>query len=95
MPSEEILILEEDTDGWEAPVHQSLLEPIRIAGAPYKPAVANIGVGFILMFGMHFWYYFFVAVAVHILLVIATRRDIYLVDTLHRYFTYASYYGVH
>jgi type IV secretion system protein TrbD len=85
---------QEHAQGYEAPVHQSLTEPILLAGAPRNLAItlgtvaAAIGLGLRLWFaGLLLW------VVGHAAAAMAAKRDPHFVDVVRRHLRYPPYLG--
>ena len=78
----------------EATVHQSILEPILVWWAPYRPAFLNFFVCLAVLAQFRLWLWIPLAAAVHGVLVWAASIDQFLVDIVQRSFRYYRYYGV-
>lgn len=85
---------DDEVEGDVAEVHQSLIEPQRFVGAPYRAGLANAATAFALMFGAQFFYWGVVAVVSHVTMWLTTRKDIFALEQLREYCQYAPYYGV-
>jgi type IV secretion system protein VirB3 len=79
-------------DGFEAPVHRSLTEPILLGGAPRAIAILNGTVAAALGLGLQQWIAGLVTWAVgHSLAVLAAKRDPDLAHVLVRHLRVAGH----
>ena len=91
---DDVLIFEDEDEGYSAQVHHSLLETLRILWVPYKLGFANLMFGFVMTFGAMIWAFPVLTVVVHALLWLGTRDDIFRIDIFFRSLRYDAYYDV-
>lgn len=72
------------TDGFEVPVHQSLVDPILVGGLPRTVAFILWTTTAALVLGMHSWYILPVALVIFFILHRMTREDPYFFDVFRR-----------
>jgi type IV secretion system protein VirB3 len=65
----------EPVEGFEVPVHKSLIDPPLTAGVPRKIAVVNGTLCAALVLGLQSWYALPVCALLHVAAVTATRHD--------------------
>ncbi len=82
-------------DGFEAPVHRALTEPILLAGAPRSLAILNGTLAAAIGLGLRLW---FLGLALwligHALAVWAAKRDPHFVEVARRHVRYPSWLEV-
>ena len=79
-------------DGFEAPVHRALAEPIRLGGAPRGLAIVNGTVAAALGLGLQQWLAGLLLWAVgHTLAVVASRHDPHVAPVLARHLAQRDY----
>jgi type IV secretion system protein TrbD len=85
---------EESIEGFMAPVHRSLTEPILLAGAPRALAIINGTVSAALGLGLRLWIVGIVLWAVgHMAAVWAAKRDPDFVEVVRRHVRYPAHLG--
>lgn len=86
--------MDETALGYQAKVHQSLIQPVMFWGAPYEGAMVNAMTTFAFMFGLRMWAWALVGIIVHIALWLLARDDPQVVEIWRRYMRYRKYYYV-
>ncbi len=85
---------EKPVEGYFAPVHRSLTEPILLAGAPRAVAILNGTVSAALGLGLRLWIAGLVLwLAGHMAAVWAARRDPDFVEVARRHVRYPAHLG--
>jgi type IV secretion system protein VirB3 len=88
------IVNEKPIEGYFAPVHRSLTEPILIAGAPRAIAILNTTVSAALGLGLRLWITGLVLwVVVQVAAVWAAKRDPDFVEVVRRHVRYPSHFG--
>ena len=88
------IVNEKPIEGYFAPVHRSLTEPILIAGAPRAIAILNTTVSAALGLGLRLWIAGLVLwVVVQVAAVWAAKRDPDFVEVVRRHVRYPSHFG--
>ncbi len=83
------------TEGFEAPLHRSLTEPIFLAGAPRSVAVLNGTLAAAVGIGLHLWIPgLFLWIAGHFLAVWGAKSDPQYVEVFSRHMKHKSFLGV-
>ena len=73
-------------EGYEAPVHRALIEPILLAGAPRSLAILNGTLAGALGLGLRLWLVGLALWALgHLVAVWAARRDPFFVEVVRRH----------
>jgi type IV secretory pathway TrbD component len=81
-------------DGFEAPIHRALAEPILLGGAPRGIAIVNGTVAAALGLGLQQWIAGLVLWAVgHTLAVFAAKRDAHFAPVLARHLSQRSFWA--
>jgi type IV secretion system protein TrbD len=84
----------EQIDGFDAPVHRSLTEPILLAGAPRSVAIILGTVSAALGLGLRLWIAGLVLWVVgHMAAVWAAKRDPEFVEVVRRHVRYPAHFG--
>jgi type IV secretion system protein VirB3 len=84
----------EPVEGFIAPVHRSLTEPILLAGAPRAVAILNGTVSAALGLGLRLWIAGLVMGAIgHMAAVWAAKRDPDFVEVVRRHVRYPTLFG--
>lgn len=81
------------SDGYEIPVHRSLTEQILMGGVPRAIGIINGTLAAALGLGLQSWVALPVCVVVHVLAVIATKRDAQFFDCFKRHIHQKRYYS--
>ncbi len=82
-------------EGYEAPVHRALIEPILLAGAPRSLAILNGTLAGALGLGLRLWLVGLALWALgHLLAVWAARRDPFFVEVVRRHIRTPSHLEV-
>jgi type IV secretory pathway TrbD component len=85
---------EESIEGYIAPVHRSLTEPILLAGAPRAIAILNGTVSAAVGLGLQMWIAGIVMwVVIHVASVWAAKRDPDFVEVARRHVRYPAHFG--
>jgi type IV secretion system protein VirB3 len=80
-------------EGFEAPLHRSLTEPILLAGAPRSIAIVNGTVAAAIGLGLQMWIPGLVIWVVgHSLSVFAAKRDPHFAEVLMRHLRQKAYF---
>jgi type IV secretion system protein TrbD len=88
------IVNEKPVEGYFAPVHRSLTEPILLAGAPRAVAILNGTVSAALGLGLRLWIAGLVLWLVgHMAAVWAAKRDPDFVEVVRRHVRYPSHLG--
>jgi type IV secretion system protein TrbD len=88
------IVNEKAVEGWTAPVHRSLTEPILLAGAPRAVAILNGTVSAALGLGLRLWIAGLVLWAVvHVAAVWAAKRDPDFLEVARRHVRYPAHFG--
>jgi type IV secretion system protein VirB3 len=88
------IVNEELVEGYFAPVHRSLTEPILLAGAPRAIAILNGSVAAALGLGLRLWIAGLVVWLVgHMAAVWAAKRDPDFVEVVRRHVRYPAHFG--
>ena len=82
------------TEGFEAPLHRSLTEPIFLAGAPRSVAVLNGTLAAAVGIGLHLWVPgLLLWIAGHFLAVWGAKSDPQYVEVFSRHMKHKSFLG--
>ncbi len=82
------------TEGFEAPLHRSLTEPIFLAGAPRSVAVLNGTLAAAVGIGLHLWIPgLLLWIAGHSLAVWGAKSDPQYVEVFSRHMKHKSFLG--
>ncbi|QKC98364.1 VirB3 family type IV secretion system protein [Mesorhizobium sp. NZP2298] len=88
------LLEDEDVQGFFAPVHRALTEPILLGGAPRAVAIANGTLAGAVGLGLRLWIAGLVIWGIsHFAAVWATKRDAQFVDVVRRHLRYPAHFG--
>lgn len=80
--------------GYRLQLHNSLVTPIMIAGAPRKFAILNSTLGAALILGLHAIYLLPLFIILHIAAVFFAKKDPYFFEVLLRHLKQKKYYRV-
>lgn len=84
----------EDVQGFFAPVHRALVEPILLAGAPRAVAIAIGTLAGAVGLGLRLWIAGLLVWSVgQVAAVWATKRDAQFVDVVRRHLRYPAHFG--
>lgn len=83
-----------ENDGFEIPVHRSLTEPILLGGVPRTIAIINGTLAGAFLLGAQIWLSSPIFIVIHVLAVIATKKDSQFFDAFKRHYHHESYYNV-
>jgi type IV secretion system protein TrbD len=85
---------QEPVQGFEAPVHRALTEPILLAGAPRAVAILNGTVSAAIRLGLRLWIAGLVLWALgHMAAVWAAKQDPLFVEVVRRHVRYPAHFG--
>ncbi len=88
------VVSQEPIQGFEAPVHRALTEPILLAGAPRAVAILNGTVSAAIGLGLRLWIAGLVLWALgHMAAVWAAKRDPLFVEVVRRHVRYPAHFG--
>ena len=88
------IVSQEPIQGFEAPVHRALIEPILLAGAPRAVAILNGTVSAAIGLGLRLWIAGLVLWALgHMAAVWAAKRDPLFVEVVRRHVRYPAHFG--
>ena len=88
------IVSQEPIQGFEAPVHRALTEPILLAGAPRAVAILNGTVSAAIGLGLRLWIAGLVLWAVgHVAAVWVAKRDPLFVEVVRRHVRYPAHFG--
>lgn len=76
-----------------APIHQSLTEPILLAGVPREIAILNGTLAAALGLGLQSWFAVPLCLVIHILAVMGTKKDKQFFDCFRRSLKQKNYYS--
>lgn len=80
-------------EGFEAPIHCSLTQPIMIAGVPRELAILNGTLTAALVLGMHSPLGIPVGLVIHLVFVAVSKRDPQFFQTFRRQLRHKAYYS--
>ncbi len=80
-------------EGYEIPIHRSLTDQILLGGVPRSIAILNGSVGAALGLGAQSWFVIPICLVVHVLAMVATKKDPQFFDCLRRHTKQKSYYS--
>ena len=73
-------------ENYYAPVHQSLIVPVMLAGVPRKFAFINWTTALAVSFGLHMpWIGLPIGLVLHIIVASITKNDVFWMSVLMRY----------
>jgi type IV secretion system protein TrbD len=79
-------------EGFYAPVHRALVEPILLAGSPRAVAIVNGTLAAAIGLGLRLWIAgLLIGLAGHIAAIWATKRDSLFVDVVRRHLRYPKH----
>ena len=88
------IVSQEPIQGFEAPVHRALTEPILLAGAPRAVAILNGTVSAAIGLGLRLWIAGLLLWALgHMAAVWAAKRDPLFVEVVRRHVRYPAHLG--
>lgn len=79
-------------DGYEIPIHRSLMEPVLIAGVPREVAIINLTLAGIFVVALHLIYTSLFFLILHVILAHLTKKDDQFFEALLRHFDRKGYY---
>lgn len=82
------------TAGFRIKLHNSLVTPLLIAGAPRKFAILNSTIGAAMVLGLHAIYTLPLFVITHLVAVFLAKRDPNFFDVLLRHIKQKKYYRI-
>lgn len=82
------------TPGFRLKLHNSLVTPILLGGAPRQFAILNGTFGAALIFGLHAFYLLPLFVIFHVVAVLLAKKDPYFFDVVLRHIRQKKYYRV-
>lgn len=82
------------TPGFRLKLHNSLVMPIMLAGAPRQFAILNGTIGAALILGLHAIYLLPLFIIFHLIAVILAKKDPYFFEVLLRHIKQKKYYRV-
>ena len=80
-------------EGFELPIHRSLIEPILLGGVPRPIGLLNGTIAAAFGLGMQSWIIIPVSVVLHIAAVIATKQDPQFFECFKRHINQKNYYS--
>lgn len=80
------------TPGYQVKLHQALIMPILLGGAPRRFAILNGTIGAAFVLGMHLLYLLPLFIILHIVAVLMTKRDPYFFEIMLRHIRKKTYY---
>ncbi|MEM9243056.1 MAG: VirB3 family type IV secretion system protein [Pseudomonadota bacterium] len=84
----------QETAGYRVKIHQALVMPIMLMGAPRQFTILNATVGAAFVLGMRLYYALPVFVVLHVVAVALAKRDPYFFEVIVRNIRKKSYYDV-
>jgi type IV secretion system protein VirB3 len=81
-------------NGYEVVIHRSLTQRIMLAGAPREIAILNGTTVAAFGLGLHSYWSIPVGIILHIVAVLAARKDPQFFECFRRHIKQKSYYGV-
>lgn len=82
------------TDGFYVPIHRSLTQQIMLAGVPREIAILNGTTVAAFGLGLHSFWSIPIGIVVHVLAVVAAKKDPQFFGCFRRHIKQKSYYGV-
>ena len=81
-------------NGFEVPIHRSLTQQIMLAGVPREIAILNGTTVAAFGLGIHSYWSIPVGIVLHLLAVVAAKKDPQFFECFRRHIKQKSYYGV-
>ena len=81
-------------NGFEVPIHRSLTQKIMLAGVPREIAILNGTTVAAFGLGLHSYWSIPVGIVLHLLAVVAAKKDPQFFECFRRHIKQKSYYGV-
>ena len=81
-------------NGFEVPIHRSLTQQIMLAGVPREIAILNGTTVAAFGLGLHSYWSIPVGMVLHLLAVVAAKKDPQFFECFRRHIKQKSYYGV-
>ena len=81
-------------NGFEVPIHRSLTQRIMMAGVPREIAILNGTTVAAFGLGLHSYWSIPVGIVLHLLAVVAAKKDPQFFECFRRHIKQKSYYGV-
>ena len=81
-------------NGFEVPIHRSLTQQIMLAGVPREIAILNGTTVAAFGLGLHSYWSIPIGIVLHLLAVVAARKDPQFFECFRRHIKQRSYYGV-
>ena len=81
-------------NGFEVPIHRSLTQQITLAGVPREIAILNGTTVAAFGLGLHSYWSIPVGIVLHLLAVVAAKKDPQFFECFRRHIKQKSYYGV-
>jgi len=81
-------------NGFEIPIHRSLTQQIMLAGVPREIAILNGTTVAAFGLGLHSYWSIPVGIVLHLLAVVAAKKDPQFFECFRRHIKQKSYYGV-
>lgn len=82
------------SDGFDIPIHRSLTQQIMLAGVPRDIAILNGTFVAAFGLGLHSYWSIPVGIVLHVLAVMATKKDPQFFGCFRRHIKQKNYYGV-
>lgn len=82
------------TNGFDVPIHRSLTQQIMLAGVPREIAILNGTTVAAFGLGLHSFWAIPIGIILHVLAVVAARKDPQFFGCFRRHIKQKSYYGV-
>lgn len=80
--------------GYQIPVHQALVKPILLAGAPRKITILNGTIAAALSLGMHSFWGIPVGILIQVVAVALTKKDEHFFEVIRRHIKRKHYFSV-
>ena len=80
--------------GFRITLHNSLVTPILVGGAPRSFAILNGTIGAALVMGLRAWYLFPIFILLHVVAVLMAKLDPYFFEVLLRYLRQKTHFQV-
>lgn len=84
----------QNTPGFRIKLHNSLVAPILLAGAPRQFAILNGTIGAALILGLHAFYLLPIVIGLHLIAVFFAKKDPYFFEVLLRHIKQKKYYRI-
>lgn len=80
-------------EGYEVLIHRSLTEQMMLGGVPRPIAIINGTLAAALGLGLHSWYSVPICFVIHIMAIVATKKDPQFFDCFKRHIWQKSFYS--